>query len=548
MNTKSPYHDVKIRPPYFNQGGGAQLHRHLVPEFVPQFQQQLSANSFENDALFAWQQTDRFSHHDKRLVLRLPTHKTFYLISCEVVCNRLGIPALDPSHISSAGFVIRRLSDGREYSWMIAADEPTGWEESAIGLRDPDVHRRMCHDGVLLPREDVATYTGEQTHPLHPQTTHDKQGKRHTVLYGYVALGGNYIPRPQEPQQAYDTASLEAFKQIAKQLLPWPFGERPPLSKHWNTRYTRPVTRGIPSAEFFELLRTLVQRYHLGEEDIEENAALQELTRTIFFYNVDTKLSDAMRDHFDDDTRNKYDSYRKYSLWDWLSNNFKRDENAIVDWIEAQEQAGALELANFSRLPQADGTGTTRYSLFITPSDAREFRSLLDQRILDTSNALANELPVEKFQREMEDVYQILPFVRVKDEDGKERIFWAGADSRSEPFRVAGPFDPNASRPTAIAMPSLKDLRSGLAKGVGMITPPDTFSLLNALNLKKGASEDVLPKDEPVQLGIQWICSFSLPVITLVAMILLMIMISLLNIIFFWLPWVKICLPFPKVK
>jgi hypothetical protein len=66
--------------------------------------------------------------------------------------------------------------------------------------------------------------------------------------------------------------------------------------------------------------------------------------------------------------------------------------------------------------------------------------------------------------------------------------------------------------------------------------------------LKKGASEDVVPKGDVPQLGIQWICSFSLPVITLVAMILLMIMISLLNIIFFWLPWVRICLPFPSIK
>lgn len=97
-------------------------------------------------------------------------------------------------------------------------------------------------------------------------------------------------------------------------------------------------------------------------------------------------------------------------------------------------------------------------------------------------------------------------------------------------------------------MPSLGDLRKGLARGVSMITPPDTFNLLNALNLKKGASEDVLPEGEPGGIGIQWICSFSLPVITLVAMILLMIMISLLNIVFFWLPWIKICLPFPKIK
>lgn len=77
-----------------------------------------------------------------------------------------------------------------------------------------------------------------------------------------------------------------------------------------------------------------------------------------------------------------------------------------------------------------------------------------------------------------------------------------------------------------------------------MLTPGDTFDLINGLNLKKGASEDVVGKGP--KLGIQWICSFSLPVITLVAMILLMIMISLLNIVFFWLPWVRICLPFPK--
>ena len=98
-------------------------------------------------------------------------------------------------------------------------------------------------------------------------------------------------------------------------------------------------------------------------------------------------------------------------------------------------------------------------------------------------------------------------------------------------------------------MPSLADLKRGLAKGASMITPPDTFNLMNSLKLNKGAGPDALPDSEPGPgLGIQWICSFSLPVITLVAMILLMIMISLLNIVFFWLPWVRICLPFPKLK
>jgi hypothetical protein len=50
--------------------------------------------------------------------------------------------------------------------------------------------------------------------------------------------------------------------------------------------------------------------------------------------------------------------------------------------------------------------------------------------------------------------------------------------------------------------------------------------------------------DEPGwSLGM--ICSFSLPIITLCAFIVLMLFIQLLNIVFWWLPFLKICLPIP---
>ena len=39
------------------------------------------------------------------------------------------------------------------------------------------------------------------------------------------------------------------------------------------------------------------------------------------------------------------------------------------------------------------------------------------------------------------------------------------------------------------------------------------------------------------------ICSFSIPIITLIAFILMMIIAVLLNIIFWWLPLLKICFP-----
>ena len=43
------------------------------------------------------------------------------------------------------------------------------------------------------------------------------------------------------------------------------------------------------------------------------------------------------------------------------------------------------------------------------------------------------------------------------------------------------------------------------------------------------------------------ICSLSIPIITIVALILLMIFVKLLDIIFFWMPFFQVCLPLPKL-
>ena len=48
---------------------------------------------------------------------------------------------------------------------------------------------------------------------------------------------------------------------------------------------------------------------------------------------------------------------------------------------------------------------------------------------------------------------------------------------------------------------------------------------------------------EPLDLGL--ICSFSIPIITICALIVLMIFVVLLNIVFWWLPFFRICFPIP---
>ena len=43
-------------------------------------------------------------------------------------------------------------------------------------------------------------------------------------------------------------------------------------------------------------------------------------------------------------------------------------------------------------------------------------------------------------------------------------------------------------------------------------------------------------------------CSMSIPIITICALIFLTIIVSLLQIIFFWLPFFKVCFPLPGFK
>lgn len=118
----------------------------------------------------------------------------------------------------------------------------------------------------------------------------------------------------------------------------------------------------------------------------------------------------------------------------------------------------------------------------------------------------------------------------------------------SAPFEVAGLFDPDApARPIRIPLPtdiSIAALRrfkpnvsfpfsAALNDKVSRLSSPDTFKG----ELGGGGG-----------IGFGMICSLSIPVITLCASISLMIFISLFDIAFSWLAFIRICLPYPKPK
>ncbi len=556
MIQHGPSHPLRLVAPFYAPAGQSGLHRYLDPDFINRFRQDVLRRSFDKPQFSAWIAEDSPTDGGEP-VLRLPLHKTFHVFCCEIVCDRIGQPALDPDRIRSAGFVIRRVGADPEQAWMVEDGVALGWQAAATEQRDPDLYRRLCASGIVHRLPDPPAYNGEETHPLHVLNATDAGGRRHTLLFGYLPLGGSYYLR--RPLDGVDDEARRALAEASDKALPWPFGYRDdnrsrrtagvratPVDRFTSAgdTGTQVVHGGVPGRPMFELLRLLVSRYHLGESGIADNEALLGLCDRLVF---DVPDRPAWQPSVPDG--------RVTSLGGYLRACFARGgDNPLVAWIARQEQvleaaADLPEAPPLHALPMPDGQSGATMTLVVGAADAQEMRELLGQRLLDQSLAQVREIPLPKFDRGDADLFQIVPFVRALDDDGCERLHWAEYGARSPRFRVATPFDPEASRPALIQMPAMSDLKRGVARGVSMITPADTFAMMNSLKLSKGASPDALPEDAPGGgNGLQWVCSFSLPVITLVAMILLMIMVSILNLLFFWMPWVRICLPLPKIK
>ncbi len=114
----------------------------------------------------------------------------------------------------------------------------------------------------------------------------------------------------------------------------------------------------------------------------------------------------------------------------------------------------------------------------------------------------------------------------------------------SDPFRIAGFFDFDApSRSITIAMPvdtSIKDLRK-LRKNVNFLLSNQLRAQMNRVTSLKAALNGQMAAGDSVDLGL--VCSFSMPIITICALIVLMVFINLLNIVFWWMPFLRICFP-----
>lgn len=137
----------------------------------------------------------------------------------------------------------------------------------------------------------------------------------------------------------------------------------------------------------------------------------------------------------------------------------------------------------------------------------------------------------------------------------------------TEPFDLAGFFDPDApARPIRIGLPLdttpaglrkfdkntafvMSDILCGQIKRLKGLTFGDLVRSVLPWPLHKGISvPDTGPCTSGGGISIGTVCSLSIPIITICALILLMIIVALLDFIFRWLPYFIICFPIPGLR
>ena len=120
----------------------------------------------------------------------------------------------------------------------------------------------------------------------------------------------------------------------------------------------------------------------------------------------------------------------------------------------------------------------------------------------------------------------------------------------SQPFQLASYFDSDApARRIQVALPvdtSPEALRK-FDKGVAFLISDELQKQMSRVKSLQALSQGDIGDPDP-GIGLGMICSFSIPIITICAMILLFVIVIALNLVFFWIPFFKICLPVPTLK
>jgi hypothetical protein len=506
---REPAHDIQLRP--LGDGDSRSIIvTSSAQDFVDALLEDLKSPDWRN-RLSAMRR--RRVGSDDILGLSLPMHRRFQIALFEAWCAGPGRPRLDPAKISGSGIVVRRQNGSQREGWMKRGKSIDGWTVLTQPNTDPDPKLANAPDpgnaairAIIDARRGVAEKPAAETvHALYPAPPEVCAALGKTVLFAIIPVSSSEtsdLPPPAINFQALPAKDRkEMTDHFSEYLKARPQMEMPRagavLSPDWNILDIASIAaepRLGPLGVFLQQM--MMELDALGSS--RASADLLAILREIRLPTAEDSLGRP---------------------------------TASVDAAEFVRQAGPILIGR-----NANTTGFKMPKRWPAMSDGLGDRLCNAALGCLTEQYKARIGPQGKFANDSAR-YVVRGFIRVSDHEGcPDRLIWS---MESEPFRIL-PWWDGEGPGTTVTLPSISNLKR-VKPSVAFAMPPEIANLLKG-DMKKLSDGEKISTDGP---GIAWICSFSMPFITIVAFIVLNIFLSLLDIIFRWMMFIKICIPIP---
>ena len=502
------------------------------------------------------------------LTLFQPVHRVFQIALLEVACDRVGQPRLDPARIESCGMVLRRRTTdafGRVTSdqlegWMQEAPTPAsrvagapqkrklrGWvgfnggagAHSADLDRDPDSSRRVGSLGTgrreldlrLLVAKGNAAALSERVVPLFPAPPSVCEATGKTLLYGLIPVSSNEQSEVPEEPATFDRAMLsQHMPNLVRGGLAAAIPKKGDFLS-WSEASTAAKDSDI--GLFVAQLRQIaieMDAFGTSPESRALYASLDAIDLTFFDINTwPPGTTDAA-----------FSTMAQLKILNALTNG-----HAQLPGLVHRSAAVFLRDATHVLLEGDDKGASVRMPLSWPTLTTQQANNILDAAQASMRAKLKAIVPRTPQFANLKAEYRLRAFVRVKDDDGGgcTSIVWS---DYSEPFTIAPWYAPSEAPPALIPLPDALDRNTlkQMKPNVAFAVPKKLADFMNGNDPKDLVNGD--GSEGSGGIALDWICSFSLPIITLCAFICLNIFLSLFDLIFRWMAFIKICIPVPR--
>lgn len=508
----------------------------------------------------------------KVLKLYQPAHGRFYLVATCLVCRMLGLPdrRIDAGAQERATFVLRLLQPH-------ANADP----------KNPDP--RDCDEFALLngawqPVPAPETFVdGEEQHPLAPAAYTEDDQRRRRLLIGMIPVGDRErLLQAVQPNPAGHVPPSPS-------ALP-PLVEGPPAVSANGTAQILLKSQVIGPMRNLELLATEAYKAAIaptvpsGQADPMLAVANNRIQELSFYILLDLAsylgtnipgLLDVILGKAAAGTL----SPAAQTVWSTLSQTaFSQPQFPTVTLASALQQAysdaNTLEKVTSTYQPGTTDWPSFRFQFYtpttsgvqgLTPSlDRATFETQIVQALPSTNQnpPLPTRSAAQAYANPQAPVWFTIRCVLERPNCGA-----LTPPLVSEPtvaFQLAAFFDPDApSRPIRIGLPVdttpaglrkfdkntafvMSDTLCGQVAKMNSMTFADLIMSVLPFPLHKDLSTGDMQPCSSGGTSFGMVCSFSIPIITICALILLIIFVKLLDIIFFWMPFFQICLPLPN--